>query len=195
MAHTHSIDHMRLTTDLQRLLLETAHESIHYGFEHQCTLPVDVTTFPSQVQELCASFVTLTINRALRGCIGSLECTRSAIDDVVHNAYAAAFHDIRFAPLTWEEYQDTKVQISILSPKDPIRFSSEAELLRQMRPNVDGLVIQQGSHRATFLPAVWKSLPRPEDFLQHLKRKAGIPLHSCNETLEAWRYTAECFSD
>ncbi len=122
-----------------------------------------------------ATFVTLTRHGELRGCIGTLVAERPLREDVTANARAAAFRDPRFAPLTPREYPGIEVEVSLLSPLQPLTFRSETELLAQLRPGVDGLVFEHGRMRGTFLPQVWEQLPEPQDFLAHLKRKAGLP--------------------
>ena len=121
-----------------------------------------------------ASFVTLTQNGMLRGCIGSLEAERPLGDDVRHNARAAALSDPRFAPLTREELASTRVEVSILSTPKMMAFADHADLIAQLRPGEDGLILECGGARGTFLPQVWEGLPDPEQFVAELKRKAGL---------------------
>ncbi len=122
-----------------------------------------------------ATFVTLTLEGRLRGCIGSLEAHRPLRDDVRANARAAAFHDPRFPALTREEWPEIAVEVSLLSPLVPLDAASEAEVAAKLRPFEDGVVLEYGFHRGTFLPQVWEQLPDPRDFLTHLKVKAGLP--------------------
>lgn len=135
-----------------------------------------------------ASFVTLTRQGDLRGCIGSLEAHRPLGLDVRENALAAAFRDPRFAPLAVEEFEHTRVEVSLLTPAMAISFRDEADFLAQLRPGVDGIVFQYGRHRSTFLPQVWESLPEPQQFMQQLKRKAGLPPNFWHETVSIARY-------
>jgi AmmeMemoRadiSam system protein A len=136
-----------------------------------------------------ATFVTLTREGELRGCIGSLEARRALEVDVRANAVAAAFRDPRFPPLARREYEATQVEVSLLSAAVRIDFAGEEDLLRQLRPGVDGIVLESGYRRATFLPQVWESLPEPRDFLAALKRKAGLPSRVLDDSLVASRYT------
>lgn len=122
-----------------------------------------------------ASFVTLTKHGELRGCIGTLEAHRPLIEDVRENAHAAAFRDPRFAPLRRDEFARVRVEVSVLSAPEPMAIESELEAMARLRPHIDGVVLEYGYHRATFLPQVWEQLPAPREFLQHLKRKAGLP--------------------
>ena len=125
---------------------------------------------------LGASFITLTQQGNLRGCIGTLTPHRPLWDDVITNAQKAAFHDPRFLPLTSEEWPQTFVEVSVLHPAQPIHWSDENDLLSQLAPHRDGLTLTAGRHHATFLPSVWEQLPDPTDFLRHLKKKAGLSL-------------------
>lgn len=122
-----------------------------------------------------ASFVTLTQRGCLRGCIGSLEAHRALYLDVQANAVAAALRDPRFPPLPADELHFTRVEVSLLSATEPLAFESEADALAQLRPGVDGILLEYGSLRSTFLPQVWEQLPGPQDFMSQLKRKAGLP--------------------
>jgi hypothetical protein len=122
-----------------------------------------------------ATFVTLTQCGELRGCIGSLEAHRPLAEDVHHNALAAAFRDPRFAPLARHELEQTQCEISLLSAAEAMAFRDEADALAQLRPGVDGVILQYSHYRSTFLPQVWEQLPQPRDFMAQLKRKAGLP--------------------
>ncbi len=138
-----------------------------------------------------ATFVTLTIDAQLRGCIGTLEARRALVEDVASNAYSAAFEDPRFAPLERAEFERLDIHLSLLSAPEPIQFGSEKDLLAQIRPSLDGLVLEEGARRGTFLPSVWEQLPDPVEFLRHLKRKAGLPADYWSATLRVSRYTSE----
>ncbi len=142
-----------------------------------------------------ATFVTLTRDGRLRGCIGTLEARRALRDDVVGNACAAAFEDPRFTPLTVEELDGLRVEVSLLSPATPIDCHSEAELLGAVRPGVDGLVLECGKQRATFLPQVWGELPEPSEFLAALRRKARLESDFWSDEMRFWRYTVEKFEE
>jgi MEMO1 family protein len=141
------------------------------------------------LQEPGASFVTLTRQGELRGCIGTLEAHRPLGVDVRENAVAAAFRDPRFMPVTRGEFDDIRVEVSLLSPTEPLEVASEADALARLRPNVDGVVFEYGHYRSTFLPQVWEQLPEPAEFLAHLKRKAGLPVDFWAEQVRLSRYT------
>ncbi|WIY82398.1 AmmeMemoRadiSam system protein A [Propionimicrobium sp. PCR01-08-3] len=142
-----------------------------------------------------ASFVTLTIGGRLRGCIGSLEAYRALGEDVASNARAAAFHDPRFAPVSASEYPDIDIEVSVLSPPEPMPVTSRADALAQLRPGADGLIVSEGRHRATFLPQIWEQLPSPDEFLRALLRKAGLPPEHWSGHLELARYTVQKWAE
>ena len=126
------------------------------------------------LQDNAACFVTLKQQNNLRGCIGTLEAHRSLLEDVKHNANAAAFHDTRFSPLKSEELDITEIEISLLSPVQSLNFSNEQDALAQLQAGIDGVVFEFGHYRSTFLPQVWEQLPDTRDFIAHLKTKAGL---------------------
>lgn len=142
-----------------------------------------------------ATFVTLKVEGELRGCVGSLDPRRPLGEDVRANAQAAAFDDPRFPPLDCADYDALEVEVSVLSESAPIVVASERELHAQLRPGIDGVTLQWGGRRATFLPQVWESLPDPREFLGHLKRKAGLPLDFWSDELAISRYTVEKFTE
>ena len=135
-----------------------------------------------------ASFVTLTLDHELRGCIGSLEAQRPLLEDVEHNAVAAAFHDPRFSPLSPREFARVRVEVSELSKPEPLQFESESHVLSLLRPHADGLILEYGRHRSTFLPQVWETLTKPAHFLAQLKRKAGLPADFWHDEIRLSRY-------
>jgi AmmeMemoRadiSam system protein A len=122
-----------------------------------------------------ATFVTLHRHGSLHGCIGSIEPHRALLEDVKHNAVAAALHDPRATLLDLEGVGELAIEVSLLSPLERIRFTSEEDALAQIRPGVDGIVIAHGRERAIFLPQVWATLPDTPEFMRQLKRKAGLP--------------------
>jgi hypothetical protein len=136
-----------------------------------------------------ASFVTLTCAGALRGCIGSLVAERPLRMDVENNALAAAFSDPRFPAVSAREYREIEVEVSLLSPMQPFAVESETQALTLLRPGVDGVLLEYGWRRGTFLPQVWEQLPEPRAFLAHLKQKAGLPADFWAEELRLSRYT------
>ena len=135
-----------------------------------------------------ATFVTLTRNGQLRGCIGSLEAHRPLLVDVGDNALAAAFRDHRFAPLTADEFATTRVEVSLLTAPEAFPVVDEADAIARLQPTVDGVVLGYRQRRATFLPQVWESLPDPRQFLAQLKLKAGLPADFWHPEIRLARY-------
>ncbi|MCK9283698.1 MAG: AmmeMemoRadiSam system protein A [Rhodocyclaceae bacterium] len=142
-----------------------------------------------------ATFVTLTTEGQLRGCIGSLEARRSLDADVRANARAAAFNDPRFEPLKEAEWPQLEVEVSQLSATVPLGFIDEADALRQLRPGVDGVIFEYRGYRSTFLPQVWASLPDGGEFLSQLKRKAGLPGDFWAPEVRLYRYEVEKWTE
>ena len=168
-----------------------ARECIVHGLAHGREREVDPSGYPATWRQPGACFVTLRIRVALRGCTGSLEAVRPLVCDVARNAYRSAFGDPRFPPLSREELPEVEIKIAVLSALQPFEASSEAELLARLRPGVDGLVLRDGPHAATFLPAVWESLPEPRAFLDALREKAELPRGYWSPTLRFERYTTQ----
>ena len=163
-----------------RYLLDLARHTIEAALDITGTPPHEP---PSEaLQEPGASFVTLTMRGdILRGCIGTLIAQRPLVNDVRANALAAAFEDPRFSPLTQEELPHIRVEVSVLTKPQPLDYEGPQDLVQKLRPDVDGVVIERGWHRATFLPQVWEQLPTPEEFLSHLCYKAGLPAGTWQE--------------
>jgi uncharacterized protein len=182
---------MKHTKEDHQLLLKLAKESIVYGLQHHQIMPIDLQQYPANLRAQAACFVTLKLNDELKGCIGSLIAHWPLVQDIVNNSYAAAFQDSRFMPLTEEELPLLTIHISILSKPEPITFDSEQDLIKQLRPGIDGLIISDVGYRGTFLPSVWEELPEPEMFLRHLKMKAGLPSTYWSKTIKVERYIVE----
>ena len=147
------------------------------------------------LREPGATFVTLTQAEALRGCIGTLQAHRPLVDDVKANAIAAAFRDPRFPPLTAPEFERTSVEISLLSALERLPFENEQDAIAKLRPGVDGVVFEYGYHRSTYLPQVWEDLPDANEFLAHLKYKAGLPPDFWSPEVKLSRYTVSKFRE
>ena len=130
----------------------------------------------------------------LRGCIGSLEADSPLVVDVARSAFRAAYEDPRFSPLAAEERQRLEIHISVLSRSEPMILASEADLCARLRPGIDGLVLGEGSLRATFLPDVWESLPEPSEFVARLKEKAGLAAGHWSPDMQVSRYTTRSIS-
>lgn len=138
-----------------------------------------------------ATFVTLTQQGQLRGCIGSLEAWRPLDADIRANAKAAAFRDPRFNPLSHAELPHTRVEVSLLTPASLLPVADEADALRKMRPGIDGMIFECHGRRGTFLPQVWESLPEPRQFFAHLKQKAGFAPDFWSPDIKLYRYEVQ----
>jgi uncharacterized protein len=140
-----------MSTGQGEILLPIARAAIHKAL----ALPLEADESALWLTEQGACFVTLTQHGELRGCIGTLQAHRSLLHDVKANAVAAALRDPRFLPLAQAELAHTKVEVSLLSPIQPLHFEDEQDALLQLRPEIDGVVFEYGRHRSTFLPQVW----------------------------------------
>ncbi len=190
----HSSDTSIFTPQQRQILLDIARRSIRHGLDQGVALQVQADDFEPPLRAVRACFVTLNLHAALRGCIGHLEASLPLVEDVAESAFSAAFKDPRFPPLAENEYDGLELHISVLTPAEPLPCDSEDDLLRQMRPFKDGLILTDGVHRGTFLPSVWEQLPEPWDFLRHLKQKAGLPENYWSPSLRVYRYETESFS-
>ena len=178
---------------LRQRMLQVARDSILHPLIGDTNLKIDLKQFPAALQDDRASFVTLNIDNRLRGCIGSLIAHRPLILDIFSNSQAAAFKDPRFKPLTIDEFHQTDIHISVLSVPEKLTVSSREQLLTQLRPGVDGLILEENGRRATYLPSVWEQLPDPEAFVTELRRKAGLAATSWSDNVIIHRYRTEEF--
>ncbi|MDV7340206.1 AmmeMemoRadiSam system protein B [Terasakiella sp. A23] len=173
-------------------LLQIAAASIKRGTTNNEPIKIDLDSFPQSLRQYGACFVTIEKDGGnLRGCIGSLAPQTSLAIDVAENAYKAGFRDPRFPPISQAELKDLSLHISILSPSFALKFTSEKDLLNQLRMNVDGLIIQDQGRRALFLPSVWEKIPDKKKFLTHLKLKAGLKADHWSNDFQAWRFVTE----
>lgn len=185
-----------LTPEHKQTLIDTALASIEHNLTHDTPLVVNLEQYALELQQSRATFVTLKINRMLRGCIGMLEAMRPLVVDVAQNAYAAAFSDPRFSAISRSEFELLDIHISILNPFTEMQFTSQEDLVSQLVVGKDGLILEEGRlHRGTFLPSVWQSLPDPASFLMQLKQKAGLAPDYWSDTLRIYRYTVESFPE
>ena len=182
-----------LAPEHRATLLEVARTSIQYGLSHRQAVQLNPDDYAEPLRAWRATFVTLQKAGQLRGCIGTLLACQPLVQDVAARAWAAAFEDPRFPALRPEEFPALELHISVLSPPEPLHFASEAELLAQLRPGKDGLILQFRQHRSTFLPSVWEQLTNPHRFLAELKQKAGLAPDFWSPQLQAQRYTTEYF--
>ena len=176
-------------------LLRLAHGSIEYGLAHSEPLPVRCDRLPASLTEPRATFTTLRLAGELRGCCGALEATRPLAEDVAHSSFQAAFRDPRFAAVSAAELDALALEVAVLSPMEPMAIGDEQDLLEQLQPGIDGLVIIAGARRATFLPKVWESIPIAGEFLAALKTKCGLPADYWSEQLEFRRYRVTAYGE
>lgn len=141
------------------------------------------------LRERGACFVTLMHAAKLRGCVGTLRAHRPLAEDVTANAIAAAFRDPRFKPLSASEFDAVEIELSLLSPLEPMTFADEQDALAQLRAGIDGVIFEYGHHHSTFLPQVWEDLKEPAEFMAHLKYKAGLPPDFWERGVKLMRYT------
>lgn len=173
-------------------LLQVAAASIKRGVSHSQPIKLDMDSFPDALRQYGASFVTIEKDGGnLRGCIGSLAPHQSLVKDVAENAFKAGFKDPRFPPIAGDELKDLSLHISVLSPSYPMDIADEADLLNQLRPGIDGLIIQDKGHRALFLPSVWEKIKNKRQFLTQLKLKAGLKPDHWSDEFQAWRFITE----
>jgi len=177
------------------LLLQIARQSISNGLAQGSPLDVVQHALEGVLGRPLGVFVTLTQGNALRGCIGSMETHEPLAKSVAESAFGAAFRDPRFPQLEVHELDETHIGISILSPMEPLAYTSRSELLAGLRPHTDGLLLQDREHRSTFLPQVWQQLPDPEAFLDQLLLKAGLPADHWSSTLLFFRYHTVSFGE
>lgn len=177
---------------MQNVLLKIAHQAISDSFNRTSTLDKQalLQAYPEFAKPK-ATFVTLTLDHQLRGCIGSLIAYRPLLDDLIHNAQAAAFDDPRFYPLSPEEFSRVKIEISLLSDPKPIMYENIDDLKRKVEVGIDGIILQKESHKATFLPQVWEQLPTFELFFSHLCQKAGLVPECLASHPDIWHYKVE----
>jgi len=190
---------MNLDTPERRELLALARASIDSalspGRANNNLIPFTAALLPPALTVRRSSFVTLHRNEELRGCCGTLDAPRPLAEDVWRNAWAAAFSDYRFPPLTAAEWPQVSLHLSLLTVPEPFDVQTEDQLLALLRPSIDGLILESDTGRATFLPAVWEQLPDPVQFVRHLKIKAGWPATYWSNRVRCSRYTTESFGE
>jgi AmmeMemoRadiSam system protein A len=164
-----------LSSAEQSILLALARQSIELAVSRKFLPTLKMVDYPERLQANGASFVTLSENGDLRGCIGALEAYQALVLDVCEHAVAAALEDYRFAPLRPDEVSRVHIEISRLTSPQGLIYHTPDELLAQLRPGLDGVILRDGMRRATFLPQVWEKIPEPTEFLSHLCQKMGVP--------------------
>ena len=186
----------KLTIEEQKILLRLAREAMERGVKKEAIPPVDISGLPPSLGEEGSSFVTLTINGQLRGCIGSLEAYEPLAEDVREHAVAAALNDPRFPPVREEELSAIQIEISRLTRPIPMEYQDANDLLSKLHPHEDGVVLRDAFHRATFLPQVWDKIPERTEFLDNLCYKMGLRHDSWRtKHLEVLTYHVEEFHE
>lgn len=180
----------------RKTLLTIAREAITAAAHQRPAPKLDLASLPSPLTEPRATFVTLNIGHELRGCIGGLYASAPLAQDVQYHAAAAATEDPRFPPVSIYEAEVLHIEISVLTPPEPVPHQSPEELIKTLRPLVDGVILVSGWHRATFLPQVWERVSDPVQFLEMLSEKAGgSPDLWRNPATEVLRYQVEIFEE
>ena len=179
----------KLSSKDKQIILKTARHAIQYGLTYNKAPQLELSQYSPALQQTGASFVTLKETNQLRGCIGTLEASRALIQDVAEHAFAAAFRDPRFPKVNAIEEPMIHISVSILSESEDMQFKSESDFLNQLTPGEDGIILRYNGQKATFLPAVWEQLPEPQQFIGHLKKKAGLPVDFWSDEIQVSRYT------
>ena len=181
-----------ISKEVRDIILKLAREALQVAAERGYLPLIDLRNLPAELQKPGASFVTLTKNNALRGCIGSLEAKLPLAEDIRQHAYAAALHDYRFPSVEANEVDDINIEVSILTEPTPLEYTDPDDLIRRLRPLVDGVIITDGVRRATFLPQVWERIPSPSIFLSMLCEKASLPSDAWKtKNLQVYIYQVE----
>jgi uncharacterized protein len=186
----------QLTQNDRLRLLQLARQALVKAVNGERVPPLNLKDEADCLQEVGATFVTLTIGNELKGCIGTLDATIPLVEDVREHVVAAAIQDYRFTSITPDELPDIKIEISRLTPPKHLEYSDPYELLDKLRPHLDGVVLKKGHRRATFLPQVWEKVSSPEDFLSYLCHKLGESADAWKtQKLEVWIYQVEKFRE
>ena len=176
-------------------LVAVAREAVRSGLAGEQPASPELSSVPPALRAPAATFVTLRRRGELLGCIGTMQPRRPLVVDVAHNAAAAAFADPRLPPVTWDDYAEMSVKISVLGPLQLLPVRSRSELARAVRPGIDGLLVTSEGHRGTFLPSVWEQVSDPEEFLTLLWHKAGLQADEWPADLVVHRYRTDEFGD
>jgi AmmeMemoRadiSam system protein A len=185
-----------LSTEERQQLLQIARQSIEAAVRGEPMPDLDMDCLTTNLRELGATFVTLTAEGVLRGCIGALDPYQPLAKDVREHAIGAALNDFRFSPVQADELDKLQIEISRLGRPEPLAYDSPQDILATIRPGSDGVILKDGSRRATFLPQVWEKLPNPAQFLSHLCQKMGAPPDLWRrKKLEIYLYQVEDFSE
>jgi len=186
----------KLTEEEGKYLLEAARETIDNALNDRTETGRSESGLPEIYKAPRGTFVTLTIRGGLRGCIGHIIPRESLIEGIRVNAGNAAFRDPRFRPVSQREWKDVRIEISILTEPQRLDYAGGDDLIKKLRPGIDGVIIKKGYRQSTFLPQVWEQLPKTEEFLEHLCLKAGLPGDAWRESdLEVSTYQVQAFEE
>lgn len=186
----------KLSAEEKTILLKLAREALEHVVRGSQLPALDLRLYPPRLSLPGASFVTLRRGGELRGCIGGLHACQPLAEDVRQHAAAAATQDYRFPRLSPHELDEVSIEISVLTEPRPLEYTSPQELLERLRPGIDGVVLQYGVNRATFLPQVWESISDPAEFLSMLCRKMGAhPDLWCTHRLTVLTYEVDEFKE
>ncbi len=178
----------------QACLLSLARDSIRAELSEQ-PFSLELSGYDHRLLTPLACFVTLHLRGKLRGCIGCLSTSQPLVQEVVRQACNAAFRDHRFSPLTQDEFTELKISISVLSESILLKVNSQQALLTKLRKGEDGLILQEGEKRATFLPSVWSEIPNKEEFVHNLKAKGGFAADYWSSELQCFTYQSQYFTE
>lgn len=188
----------RLSKEEGSVLLTLARQTIlaELGHEEEGLDIIKEKASRLLLKECRGTFVTLHKHGGLRGCIGNIEPVKTIFKSVIDNARHAAFHDSRFNPLSFDEVEDTEIEVSILTKPEKIDYKDSAELISKLKPGTDGVIISKKIYKSTFLPQVWENLKSPEEFLSQLCVKAGLPADEwTSNSLEISTYQVQVFEE
>ena len=186
----------KLTKEEGERLISLARKTIEARLLGREAMPEEGMEMPSKYADKRGTFVTLTLDGGLRGCIGHIIARETVLEGVKENALNAAFRDPRFPPLSAGEWDRVKVEVSILTDPKPLDYDDASDLLEKLHPGVDGVILRKGMHQATFLPQVWEQLPGKSDFLTHLCLKAGLEADAWKTgKLEVSTYQVQAFEE
>ena len=186
---------VNINAEQQGQLLDIARRSIEHGFSSGRPLEPELEPLAENLRQPAAVFITLTRNGDLRGCIGSLQAIDALAVAVANSAFNASFRDRRFSSIEAAELDEIDIEIAVLSPLEPIAVDSRQALLEILQPGVDGLLMEDHGYRSTFLPKVWEKVASPDEFLEQLMIKAGLPPGYWSDSIRFQRYHCHSFAE
>lgn len=181
--------------NLNNIMLLLAWQSIAHGLKHGAPISINVDDYPEELRQPAACYIMLKLGQQPRGCVGSVEAIRPLGEDIAENAFAAAFCDRHFAPLSADEFSNTEISILLLSELEALPCQNEEELINALRPNVDGLMLRDGPRRANLLPTAWENIRGTLNFVSQIKQLAGLPMNYWSKSIQLYRYTARVIPD